>query len=131
MSHATSESSSLVVGPTRDADLSVAGMTCASCVARVERALQKVDGVVSASVNLATERANVTYVPAAVDLDRLASAITEAGYEVIGLGADEEAGLGEDTGADRQRGVDDQQRADVRDDVAHHRGERSDAEGAR
>ncbi len=75
---------------TRDADLSVAGMTCAACVARVERALNKVDGVVSANVNLATERANVTYVPASVDLEAIASAITEAGYEVIGLGAQEE-----------------------------------------
>ncbi|HZY15976.1 MAG TPA: heavy metal-associated domain-containing protein, partial [Ramlibacter sp.] len=44
-------------------DLGVGGMTCASCVARVERALQKVPGVSAATVNLATESARVTYAP--------------------------------------------------------------------
>ena len=41
-------------------DIGIDGMTCASCVARVERALRKVDGVQDASVNLATESARVT-----------------------------------------------------------------------
>src|SRR5680860_1279875 len=74
---------------TATTELSVAGMTCASCVARVERALQKVDGVVDATVNLATERANVTYAPLEVDVERLKAAVAAAGYEVIGDGADE------------------------------------------
>ena len=43
-----------------DLDLQVEGMTCASCVARVEKALLKVPGVTQASVNLATEKATVT-----------------------------------------------------------------------
>src|SRR5690606_31369394 len=68
-----------------ETELSVAGMTCASCVARVERALAKVDGVVAASVNLATERATVTFEPVVVNVDKLASAIKDAGYDVIAV----------------------------------------------
>src|ERR671918_1190817 len=45
----------------REANFSVSGMTCASCVGRVERALEKVPGVLEASVNLANERATVEY----------------------------------------------------------------------
>ena len=64
-------------------DLSVGGMTCASCVARVERALQQVPGVREASVNLATESARVVVDAsddAAIDA-RLRRAIRSAGYE--------------------------------------------------
>ena len=46
--------------PSQTVDIAIEGMTCASCVARVERALTAVPGVVSANVNLATERATVT-----------------------------------------------------------------------
>ena len=60
--------------------LAIAGMTCASCVARVEKALQKVPGVVSASVNLATERATVGLVPG-TSLDSIVSAVEAAGYQ--------------------------------------------------
>ncbi len=49
---------------TRTETLAIVGMTCASCVSRVERALKKRPGVVDAEVNLATERATVTYAPA-------------------------------------------------------------------
>ncbi len=49
---------------TESADLAVTGMTCAACVGRVERALQQTDGVVEATVNLATERATVRYATA-------------------------------------------------------------------
>ena len=45
--------------PIETISLSISGMTCASCVARVEKALQKVPGVVVASVNLATEKAHI------------------------------------------------------------------------
>ena len=45
-------------------DLGVGGMTCASCVSRVERALKKVPGVTDATVNLATESARVSFAPA-------------------------------------------------------------------
>ncbi len=64
-------------------ELGVQGMTCASCVARVERALGKVDGVLSAGVNLATERATVTYLPASVSAGQLRAAVREAGHEVL------------------------------------------------
>ncbi|MGR4868494.1 heavy metal translocating P-type ATPase [Variovorax sp. LARHSF232] len=62
-------------------DLSVGGMTCASCVSRVERALLRVPGVQEATVNLATESARVI-AAAAPDLDaRLRRAVRQAGYE--------------------------------------------------
>ncbi len=61
-------------------DLAISGMTCASCVRRVERALGKVDGVSEAAVNLATERASVHYDPEQVSLDALLSAVSNAGY---------------------------------------------------
>ncbi|MBP9592558.1 MAG: copper-translocating P-type ATPase [Steroidobacteraceae bacterium] len=59
--------------------LTVTGMSCASCVGRVERALQQVPGVREASVNLATEQANVT-VAAGTDPATLVAAIGKAGY---------------------------------------------------
>ena len=64
--------------PTRPIDLVIEGMTCASCVARVERALKTVPGVTAANVNLATERATVT---GTADLASLIGAIADAGYE--------------------------------------------------
>jgi Cu+-exporting ATPase len=57
-------------------------MTCASCVARVERALSRVDGVSAASVNLAAASATVTADPSRVGPDALAAKIRETGYEV-------------------------------------------------
>ncbi|ATG49786.1 copper-translocating P-type ATPase [Celeribacter ethanolicus] len=59
----------------------VQGMTCASCVGRVERALQAVEGVTAASVNLATETATVTYLTGVQDAESLTKAIAGAGYE--------------------------------------------------
>jgi len=59
----------------------VEGMTCASCVNRIERYLRKVDGVAEANVNLATETASVRFDPARVDLDVLRTAVEAAGYE--------------------------------------------------
>jgi Cu+-exporting ATPase len=66
-----------------ETDLAIRGMTCASCVARVEKALGKVPGVLSASVNLATERAHVVAV-AGTGLDNLRMAVEAAGYEADG-----------------------------------------------
>src|SRR3989442_294504 len=62
-------------------DLPVQGMTCASCVGRVERALKKLPGVQEAVVNLATEKASIRFEGAA-DLPAAISAIEKAGYEV-------------------------------------------------
>ncbi len=63
-------------------DLPVEGMTCAACVRRVERSLDKVAGVAEASVNLATEKARVTFDPEQINVDSLRSAIEKAGYKV-------------------------------------------------
>ncbi|MBN3800766.1 copper ion binding protein, partial [Burkholderia sp. Ac-20392] len=60
-------------------ELDIDGMTCASCVSRVEKALAKVPGVTRASVNLATERATVDATPD-VTAARLAEAVKQAGY---------------------------------------------------
>jgi Cu+-exporting ATPase len=61
-------------------NLEITGMTCASCVRRIEKSLTKVDGVAGAQVNLATEVATVTYDPTTVALDELVGAVTAAGY---------------------------------------------------
>ncbi len=63
--------------------LPVQGMTCASCVVRVEKALKRVDGVRTASVNLATERATVTFDPARTTVDQLRSAVADSGYSLL------------------------------------------------
>jgi Cu+-exporting ATPase len=60
--------------------LQIAGMTCASCVGRVEKALRQVPGVVSANVNLASERATVDAVGDVPD-EQLIAAVADAGYE--------------------------------------------------
>ncbi|WP_255429145.1 heavy metal translocating P-type ATPase [Ramlibacter albus] len=62
-------------------DLGVGGMTCASCVNRVERALRKVPGVQEASVNLATETARVTFEPGSEMEAQIRRAVRNAGYE--------------------------------------------------
>jgi Cu+-exporting ATPase len=65
----------------------VQGMTCASCAAAIERALHKLSGVHEASVNLATERATVSYEPDIVRLSAIKQAITAAGYTPLDVEA--------------------------------------------
>ncbi|WP_454862886.1 heavy metal translocating P-type ATPase [Pseudomonas hormoni] len=65
--------------PQQSLELSIDGMTCASCVGRVERALAKVPGVKSVSVNLANERAHLELL-GQVDPQSLIAAVTKAGY---------------------------------------------------
>jgi heavy metal translocating P-type ATPase len=60
--------------------LAIEGMTCASCVGRVERGLSALDGVVSAQVNLATETADVRFLAGALRADALISAVSDLGY---------------------------------------------------
>src|SRR5829696_10339479 len=73
---------------TVDVTFPVTGMTCASCVNRVEKAIGKVPGVERAAVNLATERATVSYDPRQTTVADIATAVERAGYGVIDLPAD-------------------------------------------
>jgi Cu+-exporting ATPase len=78
---------------TQTIDIGIGGMTCASCVARVERALNKVPGVTSATVNLATESARVAVADPELTDARLRRVIRDAGYEPRSM-ADAEAVAG-------------------------------------
>jgi len=69
---------------TAKVELPITGMTCANCAATVERTLnKKVNGVVEASVNFATERASVEYIPGVASVADMIPAIEEAGYGVV------------------------------------------------
>ena len=73
---------------TVDVSFPVTGMTCASCVNRVEKAIGTVPGVERAAVNLATERATVSYDPNETNVATIASAVERAGYGVADLPAE-------------------------------------------
>lgn len=66
----------------RSITLPIAGMSCASCVAKVEKALKSVPGVIDASVNLATEKATVRVAPSQVAVEKLKEAVRKIGYDV-------------------------------------------------
>ncbi|MEO7295585.1 MAG: heavy metal translocating P-type ATPase [Candidatus Limnocylindria bacterium] len=68
--------------PATEISLPVIGMTCASCVNRIERHLNRADGVADANVNLATERATVRFDPGLIDRTGIVATIEAAGYEV-------------------------------------------------
>jgi Cu+-exporting ATPase len=70
------------IAPSQRYSLPVRGMTCASCVGRVERALRRVSGVTDVAVNLATERADVTVRDQSIGTRQLTEAIVSSGYEV-------------------------------------------------
>lgn len=72
---------------TRRMDLAVEGMSCASCVGRIEAALRAVPGVVDASVNLATEKASVHYFVGAASPSDIEAAVARAGYQARSLEA--------------------------------------------
>ena len=73
--------------PLTELDVAISGMTCASCVARVEKAILKVEGVNAVAVNLATERAHVRFsTPTAPE--RIVQAVSKAGYEATVLKAE-------------------------------------------
>jgi P-type Cu+ transporter len=74
--------------------LSISGMTCASCAARIEKGLKKVEGVLNASVNLASEKAAIEFIPGKTGVNQLLTAVKKTGYE---------AKLHEDTNADSER----------------------------
>ncbi len=68
-----------------DATFGVTGMTCASCVAVIEKVLGKTPGVVSANVNLATEKLTTKYDPAVISPEGIADAVKKAGYSATPL----------------------------------------------
>jgi Cu+-exporting ATPase len=61
----------------------VSGMTCASCVETIQRSLADLQGIDTANVNLATERATVSYDPQKVDIEKIKKAVQDAGYDVV------------------------------------------------
>lgn len=71
--------------PAKKIEIGVEGMTCAACSAAVERAVRKLNGVLSVSVNLATNRAALEYDPAVVKLSQIKEAITRAGYTPVDI----------------------------------------------
>ncbi len=75
---------------TAKADLPISGMTCANCAMTIERTLNRVDGVISAAVNFANEKASVTYLPSLVSRADLIRAVEQAGYEVIQVEGEEQ-----------------------------------------
>jgi Cu+-exporting ATPase len=91
-------------------EIGVAGMTCASCVGRVERALRKLPGVMEANVNLATEKASVAYLPQVVEIGEIKEAISKAGYTPRELAADA-------SGEDRERAAREMEIAELKRNV--------------
>jgi cation transport ATPase len=75
---------------TTQLELAIEGMTCASCVKRVEKALTHVPGVAQAQVNLATERALVSYDPDAAQPQALVDAVVKMGYEARPIAAQDD-----------------------------------------
>ena len=70
--------------------LPIGGMTCASCVAHVEGALRDVPGVVDVNVNLATEKASVSFVPGVASLADFKAAVSKTGYQVLDTALEKE-----------------------------------------
>ncbi|MCA1792801.1 MAG: heavy-metal-associated domain-containing protein, partial [Desulfobacteraceae bacterium] len=70
--------------PISATELPVTGMSCANCAASIEKTLnQKTEGVVDASVNFASERVNIRYIPSVVTLDEMGRTIKDLGFELI------------------------------------------------
>jgi heavy metal translocating P-type ATPase len=86
--------SDVLEAPLRTAELAVGGMHCSACATRIQRSLGKLPAVASASVNLATNRAFVSYDPSEVGPDQLCQAVVDVGYVASPITPDEP-----DTGA--------------------------------
>ena len=75
----------------REILLPISGMTCASCVKAVERAIGKLEGIIEVSVNLATEKAKVVYDTSKVRLSQIKDAVVKAGYQALEIETGEQA----------------------------------------
>jgi copper chaperone CopZ len=82
--------------------LPVEGMTCASCVGRVEKALKAVPGGLDVSVNLATSNAHVSRLAGTADVKELLQAASKAGYEVSAAGCPQVGGGGVENASGRR-----------------------------
>jgi Cu+-exporting ATPase len=92
--------------PTRTVTLPVTGMTCANCVATIERGLRKLDGVTVANVNLASERASVEFDPSRLAPQALVDRIRRSGYDVaLGEATLQLARIGDSTDGQRLENV--------------------------
>ncbi|MDD1701236.1 MAG: heavy metal translocating P-type ATPase [Methanoregula sp.] len=69
----------------REVTLKIGGMVCATCVQTIEAALRALSGIISANVNLGTEKAYVTYNPSVSTIPEMKKAIEEAGYQYLGI----------------------------------------------
>ncbi|MBA3430282.1 MAG: cation-translocating P-type ATPase, partial [Actinobacteria bacterium] len=99
--HGATAQSQEDIGGAEQIELSVEGMTCASCAARVEKTLARQTGVDEAGVNLASNRATVLYRPEAVSVQELENAIEGIGYRITPL--DSESAEAEDVHERDQR----------------------------
>ncbi|MDR0853380.1 MAG: heavy metal translocating P-type ATPase [Clostridiales Family XIII bacterium] len=79
--------------------LPIGGMTCAACAARIERGLGKIDGIDTATVNFATEKAQVSFDAASLSLDDIERAVKAIGYEVL----ERQSNAADAVDADRER----------------------------
>ena len=84
------------------AELTVDGMTCASCATRVERVLGRQPGVTGAQVNYATRHAWVSFDPAQIDIPRLEAAVTRIGYHASAVDQDEDTADDDQTARERE-----------------------------
>jgi Cu+-exporting ATPase len=73
----------------KDVTVGVGGMTCATCVATVEKALRKLDGVYEVSVNLSSEKARIVFDPSILEIDQIRKSIEKAGYRFLGVKGEE------------------------------------------
>lgn len=73
----------------RKVDIGINGMSCAACASRIERGLNQLDGVISASVNLAAEKAYIEYIPDLVSIEDFINTISDLGYTPIYSSKDE------------------------------------------
>lgn len=67
----------------QETTLQITGMTCAACAVRIEKGLNKVEGVEAATVNLALERSSIKYDPAVTNLEALEKKVRDLGYDVV------------------------------------------------
>jgi Cu+-exporting ATPase len=67
----------------RKTSFGISGMTCASCVETIQRSLADLQGIESANVNLATERATISYDPEKVNIEQVKKTVRDAGYDVV------------------------------------------------